>query len=368
MSRPPASKRLLIGLAVAVVALLVAGTDAWAIHHFGKNAATDHYPDSYLNAIACPSSTQCWAVGRTASAPGGNTLSETRHPLLQHETAGTWRKASVPGLSPRAALEAIACPGPSDCWAVGGSTASGPAVIVHWTGAAWQLASSPALTGAQLDSISCAAANACWATGGTQARSGVTTDVLEVWNGSRWSLAPGVAGGLQPTEITCAGPGHCLALGLRHGAAAAAVYSGGGWAAVPAPRGGTGAGAAAIPSLLGCASPTLCVAAVPGSHPVTETWNGRTWTPVSGSLPGYPSGLSCSGSSGCWLLGMTSRSQPLALKWRGTAWAPVTVPTAHRHGYLSAAACGSRCWAVGGRGGTRANGGPYTYPLIQPLA
>src|SRR5262245_19206025 len=33
MSRSPARTRLLIGLAVAVVVLLVAGTDAWAIHH-----------------------------------------------------------------------------------------------------------------------------------------------------------------------------------------------------------------------------------------------------------------------------------------------------------------------------------------------
>jgi hypothetical protein len=368
MSRSPARKRLLIGLAVAIVALLVAGTDVWAIRHFGANAATDHYPDNYLNAIACPSAAQCWAVGQTASAPGGNTLAEARHPLLQHETAGTWRNVSLPGLGRRAALEAVACPGASDCWAVGGSSASGPAIIVHWTGGTWELASSPALKGGQLDSISCASTAACWATGGTQSRSGVTADVLEVWNGSRWALASTVAGGLQPTEFSCAAPGHCLALGLRHGVAAAATYSGGGWTAAPAPSGGTGPGAAAIPSLLGCASPAMCVAAFPGSHPVTETWNGRTWTRVTASLPAYPSGLSCSRTGGCWLLGMTVRSRPLALKWQGSAWTPVAMPAARRHGYLNAAACGSRCWAVGGRNGTRVNGGSFTYPLIQPLA
>ncbi len=367
MSWSPARRRRLIGFAAAAAAaaLLVAGTDAWAIHHFGANAATDHYPDNYLNAIACPSATQCWAVGQTASAPGGNTLSETRHPLLRHETAGTWRTVPLPGLGQNAALEAIACPGATDCWAVGGSSAAGPAVIVHWTGSAWQLVSSPALKGGQLNGISCASPSACWATGGTQSHSGTTTNVLEEWNGSRWNLASTVADGLRPGEFSCPAAGHCLVLGLRNGVAAAATYSGGGWAAALAPR---GAGAAAIPSLLGCASPAMCVAAFPGSHPVTEAWNGRSWTPVAASLPAYPSGLSCSGSSGCWLLGMTSGSRPLALRWQDGAWAPVTVPAARRHGYLNGAACGNGCWAVGGTGGTRGNGGSYTFPLTQPLA
>ena len=41
MSQSPARKRLLIGLAVAIVALLVAGTDVWAIRHFGANARSE---------------------------------------------------------------------------------------------------------------------------------------------------------------------------------------------------------------------------------------------------------------------------------------------------------------------------------------
>ena len=80
------SRRQLIGLIAVVAALLVVGTDAWAIHHFSANAATKNYPDDYLNAVACPSAAQCWAVGQTGSAPGGNTLSEARSPLLRHGT------------------------------------------------------------------------------------------------------------------------------------------------------------------------------------------------------------------------------------------------------------------------------------------
>jgi hypothetical protein len=369
-SRP--RRRQLIGLAVIVAALVVAGADGWIIHHFGANAAIKQYPDDYLNAVACPNAAQCWAVGQVASAPGGNTLSESRGPLLKLETAGHWRTVAAPGLPARKdALEAIACPGASDCWAVGGSSAGGSAIIEHWTGGAWQLAPSPALPGGQLNDVGCASARACWAIGGTQARTGTTSDVLEVWNGSQWSIAATLAGGLQPQEISCPAAGHCLVLGLRHGAPAAASYSGGTWKAAPVPpqsAASAGSGRGLVPSLFACASPTMCLAAFPGPKPVTDTWDGRAWTRVAASLPAYPVDLTCSGAGGCWLLGMTGTSRPLALRWQGSGWAQVSVRAPHHHGYLNALACGTRCWVVGGAGGARGNGAPYTYPLIEPLS
>jgi hypothetical protein len=378
-SRLPRRQR--IGLAVIIAAILVAVTDVWILQHFGANAATKQYPDTYLNAIACPNATQCWAVGQVASAPGGNTLSESRGPLLKLETAGRWRTVAARDLPARkGALEAIACPGASDCWAVGGRPGGGSAIIEHWTGGAWRLAPSPALPGGQLNDIGCASASACWAIGGTQARTGATGDVLEQWNGSVWSIAATLPGGLLPEQLSCPAAGRCLALGLRHGATAAASYSAGRWKAVPAPvfvvgffgsgsSGNTGLGVRYGQPLFGCASPTMCLAAFPGPKPITGAWNGRTWTAVATSLPAYPVGLTCSGGSGCWLLGMTGTSRPVALRWQGSGWAPVTVRTPrHHHGYLNALACGNRCWAVGGTGGTRANGAPYTSPLIEPLS
>ena len=178
MGRLPVTRRL-AGLALVVVVLVVAAVDGWLIHHFGANAATRQYPDDYLNAVACPSAAQCWAVGQTGSAPGGNTLSEARGPLLTHETAGRWR--TVTAARPAAngpALEAISCPGVTDCWAVGGNSAGGSAIIEHWSGGAWQLAPSPMVRGGELHTVSCASPGACWATGGTQARSGVTGEMI----------------------------------------------------------------------------------------------------------------------------------------------------------------------------------------------
>ncbi len=369
MTGPSPPPRRQIVVAVIVAALLIVAVDGWIFLHFGANAATKQYPDNYLNAIACPNARQCWAVGQTASAPGGNTLSEGRVPLLKLETAGHWRTVAVRGLKARkGALEDIACPGASDCWAVGGSSAGGSALIEHWTGGAWQPAPSPALPGGQLTAISCASASTCWAIGGSQSHTGMTGDVLEQWNGSQWSLAATLPGGLQPREFSCPAAGRCLVLGLRNEVAAAATYSAGHWTPAPAPAVQGGPSAGVIPSLFGCASPTMCLAAFPGPSPVTDAWNGRTWTPVRVGLPAYPVALACSGASGCWLLGMTGTSRPLALRWQGGGWARVTVRAPYHYGYLDALACGNRCWVVGGTGGARGNGAPYTYPLIEPVA
>jgi hypothetical protein len=361
----PMSRRRLIGAIAVLAAVLVLGIDAWALHHFGSNAATKQYPDNYLTAVACPSAAQCWAVGQTASAPGGNTLSEARNPLLKHETAGSWHTVAVATPGRRVALEGIACPGVADCWAVGGNSAGGQAVIEHWTGTAWQLAPSPVVPGSQLDAVSCASVSACWATGGTQAHSGAAGDLLEQWNGTQWTVATAIAGGLRPEQFSCPVAGFCLALGVRNGVAAAATYAGGRWAPVPPPTapGGTGA----VPSLFGCAGPAMCLAAFPGADLVTDVWNGRTWAPVTSSMLTYPVRLTCSGAKDCWLLGMTRKYRPLALRWQGHGWTSVTVPDPRHQGYLTALACGSGCWAVGGEGGTRRNGVPYTHPLIEPL-
>jgi hypothetical protein len=362
------SRRQLIGLVAVVAALLIVGIDGLAVHHFGKNAATKTYPDNYLNAVACPSTAQCWAVGQTATAPGGNTLAEPRHPLLKHETAGHWSTVIVAAPGPKDALEAIACPGVTDCWAVGGSATSGQPLMEHWAGGTWQPAPSPAVRGGQLDAISCASPDACWATGGTQAHSGVTGDLIEHWNGSAWAIVTSVAGGLQPQQFSCPERGYCLTLGVRDGTAAAAAYSAGRWTAVAPPTSPAGGAGSTAPSLFGCTGPAMCLAAYDGTKLVTDVWNGRTWTPVSSSALIYPVGLTCSSGKGCWLLGMTRKHKPLALRWQQNDWVAMTAPVVRHSGYLSGLACGSSCWAVGGVGGNRRNGDPYTRPLIAPLA
>ncbi len=142
MTRSIAGRRLLIGHVRDHRVALVAGTDGWIIRHFGAHAATDQGADNYLSGIACPSATTCWAVGQTAIAPGGNTLSEVRPQLIQQETAGSGiRRRHPPGARPESGPDRYHLPRPPRL--LGGrrqQQAAGPAIIEHWTGGSWQLA------------------------------------------------------------------------------------------------------------------------------------------------------------------------------------------------------------------------------------
>ena len=135
MTRSRARRRLLLAAAVIIAVALVAGIDGWIVRHLGAHSATDRGADSYLSGIACPTATTCWAVGQSAVARGGNTSSEARSQLIERETGGAWHRVAAPAApGGDLALTAITCPASRDCWAVGGSSQSGPAIIEHWSG------------------------------------------------------------------------------------------------------------------------------------------------------------------------------------------------------------------------------------------
>jgi hypothetical protein len=367
MTSRTASKWWLAGLAVFIAVALVAGTDGWIVHHFSARAASDKGPDTYLNAIACPSAASCWAVGQVGTTRGGNVASETRRQLLEHETAGRWHQIQPPRV-PQAdpALTAITCPAARDCWAVGGSGTHGSAIIEHWTGGSWQLVSSPRMGGAQLESVACATENLCWAAGGKQNRRNMTSDVLEQWNGTSWSTVSTVANGLEPVLFSCPISGHCLILGLRNGTAAAARYAGGRWLSAAVP---SGLPAGRLPVFLACSGATSCLALQRGPRGmITESWSGTSWAAATASVPPYPAGLSCSDTGGCWLLGASSSLRPVAARWQGGRWVQGPASGQTGLGYLGDLACGSTCWAVGGRSNRLEDGSAYTNLLIAPVA
>jgi hypothetical protein len=384
MTRSRAGRRLLLAVAVIIAVVLVAGTDGWIVRHFGAHAATARGTDSFLSGIACPSATTCWAVGQSAVTRGGNTASEVRSQLIERETGGAWHRVAAPAAPGRdLALTAITCPASRDCWAVGGSSQNGPAIIEHWTGGTWHLARSPTLSGGQLMSVSCASVSLCWASGGKQSHRDKTSDVLEQWDGTGWRLIPGLDGGLRPTLFACPAAGHCLIAGLRGGAATAVSYNLGQWrpAALPAgPQlrpGAAGArqtaarrtGAARLPDFLSCADPTNCLALLrSGRDLIAEHWNGSSWTPAADRPPPYLADLACAGDHGCWLLGTSDALAPLALRWTNGSWVRTPVAGASQRGYLGDLACGTRCWAIGGRTSTLGDGSSYSHPLIGPVA
>ena len=94
-----------------------------------------------LNGVACTSARDCWAVGGFA-AGNRRTLNQALH------WSGTaW--SSVPNPNPAGAsamdsnrLEAIACTSSEDCWAVGTDTTAKATEasdqMLHWNGRKWK--------------------------------------------------------------------------------------------------------------------------------------------------------------------------------------------------------------------------------------
>jgi hypothetical protein len=121
----------------------------------------------------------------------------------------------------------------------------------------------------------------------------------------------------------------------------------------------------------------MCLAVIQGSDAlssaasvsaVTEQWDGHAWTPHLTALPPRLTNLTCTTGRGCWLLGATSSSRPLALRWQPQGrWQPVAVANPEPSGYLTDVGCGRACWAVGATGSTRGNGVFFSQQLITEL-
>jgi len=124
--------------------------------------------------------------------------------------------APKPQRGTRSELNAVACPSSKLCFAVGGviptghGNVPGAPLIERFNGARWQLEASPEATG-PLDSISCSSRSACTAVGGWESfvtpSTPVYSSVAERWNGSGWSLqsfpAPAGATGAGLLGVSC---------------------------------------------------------------------------------------------------------------------------------------------------------------------
>ena len=111
-----------------------------------------------LFASACVSASDCWAVGEQRSA------TDYSAPLAEHWDGTAWSIATTPKpfATLNATLYALACPSTTSCWATGllSVTGGGSAPLVeHWDGAAWTISDVPLPSGEQfggLRGVTCA--------------------------------------------------------------------------------------------------------------------------------------------------------------------------------------------------------------------
>ncbi len=247
---------------------------------------------------------------------------------------------------------------------------------------------------AYLGGVWCVTARSCWAVGGYGKANGATVNQALYWNGRKWSLTRAAnPAGTHPagvnllSDVSCASPGTCWAVGEYSGysgpvVAEALRWTGTRWSAVrtPRPRHLANDGLYLL-SGISCPAPRECWAVggyVNGQHGVNEMlrWNGARWSKVPVPNPGGTassaiSGLSavtCTSPRNCWAVGDYSVLRPRrvgrnqALHWNGRRWSLVATPqlgsAKNVSNDLSSLSCtgADNCWAVGDYGGQFANG------------
>lgn len=288
-----------------------------------------------LNDVSCATTASCTAVGFQFSAP------QVESPLIEHWDGTEWTLQS-PALPPGSVqnyLAAVACPTSTDCEAVGNSSATmgyyaqqGDTTLAEaWNGAAWSLQAIPTPSGAtpssvQLPGLACTSSTFCMAIGTYWSGTPITyTSFSELWNGTGWSLQP-TAVPPSGTEyeldaVSCTTSTSCMAVGAAYSFATKSFaplvesWNGASWTLPNQPPSfPTGATLGNLASI-GCGSVTSCTAV--GSYMLNnvsytwaEGWNGSSWnvesTPfVAGDYGMQLLGVVCEQAQ-CLAVGYTS--------------------------------------------------------------
>ena len=198
-----------------------------------------------LTGVACPSATSCNAVGLGLSLTGAKAL-------VEHWNGRAWSIVPTPDLSGALFLElaGIACPSVTDCTAVGtfeslqGTRSPGAQVLVeHWDGKAWSIVPSPNPTGvpfATLISVSCPSTSSCLAVGyDAKSADGLLHVLSERCNGKTWTVVnvpvPSVSHSGELLSVACRGSSSCDAVGDTTTKALIEHWNGSAWSIVASP-------------------------------------------------------------------------------------------------------------------------------------
>lgn len=360
---------------------------------------------NYLYGAACASATDCWAAGFDFYGVTARTLT-----LRWNGTA--WQVWASPNTADdrNNYLSGLACPTPSDCWAVGASTdrlgLDGQALALHWDGSAWTVSNplpvDPAeteetvtrttgfdlasATETDLEAVSCASASDCWAVG--YAYPGVPGQMdfgyhplLAHWDGTAWATLPPPPDQVAADQnqilygVSCASASDCTAVGdqwTRGGVCdlesvsclyqtLVEHYDGTRWARVATPNVGNGVEndlySVACPAAGECWAVGRADRGAGNPQGLALHGQGGTWAIADLTGVDALQGITCPSASDCWAsgtpFGTPGAPRTLLAHWDGASWS--RVPSPNLGGGKSPAnnlfglACTapSDCWAVG---------------------
>jgi sugar lactone lactonase YvrE len=281
--------------------------------------------------------------------------------------ANDWR---LQPFSSSGALNGISCPSDSACVAVG----DGP-LAQTFDGKTWTSVGLPTPAGttwSDLTSVSCASASSCLAVGQYTTAGSEQLLFSGRYSGEKWTLVPmpvpaedewaGMGGVSCVSSTFCIAAGRSAKLGekgviLEH--PLTEIFDGETWTILKTPE-PSGVGRTAPLTDVACVSISSCVAVGyfdAGSHLYAEKFDGKKWTAQSvpgpaGSFNGTLNGVSCAYATDCIAVGQYDNSSKLlAVHFDGTEWSAQTMPNplAGEMNSLASVSCVSTsdCIAVG---------------------
>lgn len=325
---------MLLSVALAAAVACSASTPGSSPPHQNSPTATlspsaslpQVVPGHHLENLSCASAASCVAVGYV-QAPGARSL---QTPLVEISHGSAWTiDDSFPGTpgsgsNGSGTLAGVSCPTPTNCMTVGTAEDAGDSdehgFVDLWNGSIWSdTGLSPFVSGStELNAVSCPAPGDCVAVGQNLGGDNSTSPYAVSWNGNSWTLMPGsVAEALDLYAVSCWSLTGCVAVGNSLDSAgnsqpAVATWNGSTWSVSPLalPAGDS------FGSLTGisCLSSSYCVAVgnVYGtvaefSSPIIAYWNGNSWQSQLETSPVYSNSyfdsVSCTSGSSCLVTG-----------------------------------------------------------------
>jgi hypothetical protein len=330
-------------IAGVLIATLALGTESASLAEVARPApAAWHLEDAlpplarFLGAGACTSPSDC-LLGAATPSGGGLILRST-------DTGATYAPTTVPPGMP--GVNAIACPSSTVCFAVTSNEQSEGAFLptsgywilkstdggVTWTKVYEDPGGDP-FGGATLDTISCPSTTWCMAAGPGEFLD--ATILVSADGGSTWTeespFGPDNAT-VTVESVSCPAAGTCMAVGqdaFFTGVAVATTDGGVTWTPLTLPSSPDEV------SSVACTSAVDCVAVANGGFQndlFTTTDLGATWTQLSVAVGDSLRAVSCVDALHCVVVGsgsgggLSSSGVAFATADGGATWSPVSVP------------------------------------------
>ena len=167
-----------------------------------------------LYSVSCPSTTDCVAVGQQGIGTGGKTLAEQ-----WDGTVWSVLPTANPGSSGTDYFTSVSCVSASWCVAIGLSP-QGLLFEETFDGSSWSVVSMPSLAQSEPYSVSCTSVTMCVAVGQWAPSGSPWEPLIEMWNGSVWSVsstAPTPGQSQELYDVDCLTTTSCLATGFTWG-------------------------------------------------------------------------------------------------------------------------------------------------------